>query len=168
VLYGLVDDNATSETTCSEPMNKHIAFAFVPIFTVCLAVVNQAKWKQFPIMMFISFAGYLVNFFSSPKFKAAPQIANTLGAFTVGVLANLYSRLHHGVAVVVLLPAIFVQVPSGLAATGSLLSGLNAANQINNNSKPLNGTDSVSIPSRDFFPNVGQAHLLTYGTIPVR
>ncbi|KAI0389208.1 DUF1212-domain-containing protein [Xylariaceae sp. FL0594] len=146
VLYGLVDDNATSATTCPNPMNSYLAFIFVPAFTVCLAVVNQASWKQFPIMMFISFAGYLVNFFSSPKFKAAPQIANTLGAFTVGVLANLYSRIHHGVAVVALLPAIFVQVPSGLAATGSLLSGLDAANQINNHSRPLNGTDSVSCP----------------------
>lgn len=145
VLYGLFDSNATSITTCRDTMNPHLAFIFVPLFTICLAIVNQAKWKQLPVMVIISFAGYLVNFFSSPKFKAAPQIANTLGAFTVGVLANLYSRLQHGVAVTALLPAIFVQVPSGLAATGSLLSGLNAANQINNHTQPINGTSSVSI-----------------------
>ncbi|TGJ87071.1 hypothetical protein E0Z10_g1692 [Xylaria hypoxylon] len=145
VLYGLFDPNATSATTCSNTMNSHLAFIFVPLFTICLAIVNQAKWKQLPVMVLISFAGYLVNFFSSPKFKAAPQIANTLGAFTVGVCANLYSRLRHGVAVTALLPAIFVQVPSGLAATGSLLSGLNAANQINNNSQTINGTSTVSV-----------------------
>ncbi|KAI3323741.1 DUF1212-domain-containing protein [Xylariaceae sp. AK1471] len=145
VLYGLFDPNATSATSCSNTMNPYLAFLFVPIFTVCLAVVNQAKFKQLPVMVLISFAGYIVNFFSSPKFKAAPQIANTLGAFTVGVLANLYSRLQHGVAAVVLLPAIFVQVPSGLAATGSLLSGLNAANKINNNANPINGTPSVPV-----------------------
>jgi uncharacterized membrane protein YjjB (DUF3815 family) len=126
-------------------MDPHLAFVFVPIFTVCLAIVNQAKWKQLPVMVVISFAGYIVNFFSSPKFKAAPQIANTLRAFTVGVLANLYSRFRHGVAAAALLPAIFVQVPSGLAATGSLLSGLNAANQINNKTQPINGTPSVRI-----------------------
>lgn len=145
VLYGLFDSNAISATSCTNTMNPHLAFIFVPIFTVCLAIVNQAKWKQLPVMVVISFAGYLVNFFSSPKFKAAPQIANTLGAFTVGVCANLYSRLRHGVAAAALLPAIFVQVPSGLAATGSLLSGLNAANQINNNTQPIDGTPSVSI-----------------------
>ncbi|KAJ8121238.1 hypothetical protein ONZ43_g2263 [Nemania bipapillata] len=145
VLYGLIDSNAISATTCSNTMNPHLAFIFVPLFTICLAVVNQAKWKQLPVMVVISFAGYLVNFFSSPKFRAAPQIANTLGAFTVGVLANLYSRLRHGVAAAALLPAIFVQVPSGLAATGSLLSGLNAANQINNNSQPIDGTPSVPV-----------------------
>ncbi|KAI1179566.1 hypothetical protein F4777DRAFT_435934 [Nemania sp. FL0916] len=145
VLYGLFDSNATSSTTCNNTMNPHLAFIFVPIFTVCLAIVNQAKWKQLPVMVVISFAGYIVNFFSSPKFQAAPQIANTLGAFTVGVCANLYSRLRHGVAAAALLPAIFVQVPSGLAATGSLLSGLNAANLINNNSQPIDGTPSVPV-----------------------
>ncbi|KAI0556065.1 hypothetical protein F4679DRAFT_16623 [Xylaria curta] len=143
VLYGLLDPHATSATECRNSMNPHVAFIFVPLFTICLAVVNQAKWKQLPVMVVISFAGYLVNFFSSPKFAAAPQIANTLGAFTVGVFANLYSRLRHGVAATALLPAIFVQVPSGLAASGSLLSGLNAANQINNN-LPVDGTVSVS------------------------
>ncbi|KAI0435673.1 hypothetical protein F4803DRAFT_295747 [Xylaria telfairii] len=143
VLYGLFDSNATSATVCNNTMNPYLAFIFVPLFTICLAVVNQAKWKQLPIMVLISFIGYLVNFFSSPKFKAAPQIANTLGAFTVGVCANLYSRLRHGVAAAALLPAIFVQVPSGLAATGSLLSGLNAANKINNNTHPVDGTPTV-------------------------
>ncbi|GAP91851.2 putative DUF1212 domain membrane protein Prm10 [Rosellinia necatrix] len=145
VLYGLFDANAISATSCSNTMDPHLAFIFVPLFTICLAVVNQAKWKQLPIMVVISFAGYIVNFFSGPKFTAAPQIANTLGAFTVGVCANLYSRLRHGVAVVALLPAIFVQVPSGLAATGSLLSGLNAANKINNISQPIDGTPAVPV-----------------------
>ncbi|KAI1438992.1 hypothetical protein GGR50DRAFT_701697 [Xylaria sp. CBS 124048] len=140
VLYGLFNPHATSATSCSGTMDPHLAFIFVPLFTLCLAVVNQAKWKQIPVMVCISFVGYVVDFFSSPHFKAAPQIANTLGAFTVGVCANLYSRLRHGVAAAALLPAIFVQVPSGLAATGSLLSGLTAANQINHNDQPINGT----------------------------
>ncbi|CAJ2511422.1 Uu.00g070470.m01.CDS01 [Anthostomella pinea] len=142
-LYGLVDSNATSATSCTNTMPTHYRFIFVPIFTICLAFVNQAKWKQMPVMILIAFAGYVVNFFSGPKFKASPQIANTLGAFTIGVLANLYSRLRHGVAVTALLPAIFVQVPSGLAATGSLLSGLSTANELNNSTHPVNGTTST-------------------------
>ncbi|KAI0485564.1 hypothetical protein F4859DRAFT_387895 [Xylaria cf. heliscus] len=154
VLYGLFDSNATSATVCQNTMNPHIAFIFVPLFTTCLAVVNQAKWKQLPVMVVISFIGYLVNYYSSPKFKAAPQIANTLGAFAVGVLANLYSRLRHGVAATALLPAIFVQVPSGLAATGSLLSGLTAANQINNNNQPVDGTPTISVDASNNINNV--------------
>ncbi|KAI1471735.1 DUF1212-domain-containing protein [Daldinia caldariorum] len=144
-LYGLMDPKATSATTCANPIPTYYRFFFVPLFTLCLAFVNQAKWKQMPVMVVIAFAGYIVNFFSSPKFAASPQIANTLGAFTVGVLANLYSRLRHGVAAAALLPAIFVQVPSGLAATGSLLSGLSTANELNNSSEPVNGTSTITI-----------------------
>ncbi|XDG03774.1 hypothetical protein ABKA04_003389 [Annulohypoxylon sp. FPYF3050] len=144
-LYGLMDPKATSATTCLNPIPTYYRFLFVPLFTMCLAFVNQAKWKQMPVMVVIAFAGHVVNFFSSPKFAASPQIANTLGAFTVGVLANLYSRLRHGVAAAALLPAIFVQVPSGLAATGSLLSGLSTANELNNSTEVVNGTSTVTI-----------------------
>lgn len=93
-----------------------------------------------PVMVVIAFAGYVVNYFSAMKFPSSAQIANTFGALTVGVLGNLYSRLHHGVAAAALLPAIFVQVPSGLAASGSLLSGLSTADQITNSTSKLNGT----------------------------
>ncbi|KAI1781286.1 DUF1212-domain-containing protein [Hypoxylon cercidicola] len=144
-LYGLMDSHATSATSCPNPIPNYYRFFFVPLFTICLAFVNNAKWKQMPVMVIIAFAGYIVNFFSSPKFAASPQIANTLGAFTVGVLANLYSRLRHGVAAAALLPAIFVQVPSGLAATGSLLSGLSTANELNNSTEIVNGTSTVTI-----------------------
>ncbi|KAI0484151.1 DUF1212-domain-containing protein [Xylariaceae sp. FL0804] len=153
-LWGILDVTATSETTCSDPINQYYRFAFVPIFTVALAYVNQAKWTQMPTMIVIAFAGYIVNFFSGKRFSASPQIANTLGAFTVGVLANLYSRLRHGVAVTALLPAIFVQVPSGLAATGSLLSGLQTANQLNNNTQTVNGTSTVTITESEPLSNV--------------
>ena len=69
------------------------------------------------------------------RFAAAPQIANTLGALTVGVLANLYSRIRHGVAAATLIPAIFTQVPGGLASTGGLLSGLSTANMLTNSTR---------------------------------
>jgi uncharacterized membrane protein YjjB (DUF3815 family) len=149
VLYGLIDRNASSATSCPDPMPTYYRFAFVPLFTICLAFVNQAKWKQMPVMVVIAFAGYIVNFFCSQRMTQAPQIANTLGAFAVGILANLYSRLRHGVAAAALLPAIFVQVPSGLSAGGSLLSGLNTANQLTNSTQPVNGTAAVStLPTR--------------------
>lgn len=63
-LYSLFDSNATSATTCSNPLPPYYRWFFVPGFTLCLAVINQAKWKQTPVMLFIAFAGYVVNFFS--------------------------------------------------------------------------------------------------------
>jgi len=141
-FYGLMDPNATSATTCQNPITGFYKWPFVPAFALCLAFINQAKWRQMPVMVVIAFAGYVVNYFSAMKFPSSAQIANTFGALTVGVLGNLYSRLHHGVAAAALLPAIFVQVPSGLAASGSLLSGLSTADQITNSTSKLNGTVS--------------------------
>ncbi|PQE19220.1 DUF1212 domain membrane Prm10 protein [Rutstroemia sp. NJR-2017a BBW] len=154
-VYGLMDANATSRTTCQAPMDPYYRWFFVPMFTLCLAVINQAKFKQMPVMLSISFAGYVVNFFSAKRFPSSAQISNTLGALAVGVLGNLYSRVRHGVAAAALLPAIFVQVPSGLAASGSLLAGLSTADEITNSTSyangtvKLNGTSSVTVTNTD-------------------
>ncbi|QSZ32952.1 hypothetical protein DSL72_002535 [Monilinia vaccinii-corymbosi] len=154
-VYGLMDPNATSKTTCDAPMNQYVRWCFVPIFTLCLSVINQAKFKQMPVMLGISFTGYIVNFFSAKRFPSSAQISNTLGALAVGVLGNLYSRVRHGVAAAALLPAIFVQVPSGLAASGSLLAGLSTADSITDNrsfangTAVVNGTSTVKITNTD-------------------
>ena len=136
VIYGLLDRNATSAYTCaaSPIKNEYLRlFPFVLLFTLCLIIINQAKWKQAPVMLIISFAGYVVNFFSARRFANNVQVANSLGALAIGVLGNTYSRSRHGVAAAALLPAIFVQVPSGLSSAGSLVSGLTSANQITGN-----------------------------------
>ncbi|RFU33321.1 hypothetical protein B7463_g3006, partial [Scytalidium lignicola] len=150
-VYGVLDKNATNATTCKDPLGQYWRWLFVPPFALCLAIINQAKWKQTPVMLFIAFVGYVVNFFSTKAFPSSAQISNTLGALAVGVLGNLYSRMRHGVAAAALLPAIFVQVPSGLAASGSLLSGLNSADQItnrtHNGTSVIGGTSSVTIES---------------------
>lgn len=178
------------------------------------------------VQVIISVAGYLVNNYSSRFFKGNSVVSSSLGALTIGVLANLYSRLGryfenymldvwertiqprwsrfrrrakrgpypspyyqsstatdsdesdpkaaaerekerdlengpptlstegitagitkharkvgYGLAAAAMLPAIFVQVPGGLAVNGSLLSGVASANQIVRNETILaNGT----------------------------
>ncbi|KAH7150375.1 hypothetical protein B0J13DRAFT_439525 [Dactylonectria estremocensis] len=189
-LYGMIDSNATSSTTCSEPLNRNWYFLFVPAFTLCLCLINQAKWKQTPVMIIMALAGFCVNSYCSAYFGGNGQISNMLGALAVGILANLYSRLGshvqnawfdlvdwwhlrvrprlfrrkrdawslpslsdpesrpalsempqqqprkvgYSLAAAAMLPAIFVQVPSGLAAGGSLLAGINSANELTGNS----------------------------------
>ncbi|KAK8189240.1 uncharacterized protein BKA78DRAFT_253680 [Phyllosticta capitalensis] len=227
VLYGVMDHNATSSTECSNQMPMGYTFFFVPAFTICLCIINQAKWKQMPIMVTISFLGYLVNKFSSQRFENNTQISSTLGALAIGAMANLYSRLGtkadnffldlyenhvrhrwrslrrktlgkkaaakektrsmmaaysskrsdddsppgssaaseiymprtrkvgYGVAAAAMLPAIFVQVPSGLAVSGSLVSGITSADQIVHNGTSsvttvASGSDSSSLNSAAF------------------
>jgi uncharacterized membrane protein YjjB (DUF3815 family) len=139
-----MDSNASSATTCSDPLPEYYRFFFVPAFTLCLCIINQAKWKQMPIMLGIACMGYVVNFFSTKRFPSNAQISNTLGALAIGVVGNLYSRMVHGLAAAALLPAIFVQVPSGLAASGSLLSGLYGADQITSSGNYSNGTSKFN------------------------
>ncbi|EPS27097.1 putative UPF0442 protein [Penicillium oxalicum] len=129
-VYGLLDSEATTEYTCppSPITNEYLQrFPFVLCFTICLALVNHAKWRQLPVMMVISLSGYIVSYFSSKRFISNTQVSNALGAFVIGVLGNVYSRVRHGLAAAAMLPAIFVLVPSGLAASGSLISGITAA-----------------------------------------
>ncbi len=137
-IYGAIDPHAVSATTCATSMPDWFSIIFVPPFTLCLIVINQGKVKQMPVMLLIAFVGYIVNHYSAVRFASNAQIANTLGALAIGVLGNMYSRLRHGLAAAALLPAIFVQVPSGLAASGSLISGVISANQITN--QTVNGT----------------------------
>ena len=157
-LYGWADHNATSATTCSTEWPFWWKIIFVPPFTLCLILINQGKAKQMPVMLVIAMVGYVVNHFSAIRFASNAQIANTLGALAIGILGNSYSRLRHGLAVTALLPAIFVQVPSGLAASGSLVSGITNANQITNSSAAAaanNGAASGSLGMNSAVLNVG-------------
>ncbi|KAE8150254.1 putative DUF1212 domain membrane protein Prm10 [Aspergillus avenaceus] len=146
-VYGLLDGDATNAYTCpaSPITNEYLQrFPFVIPFTICLALVNHAKWKQMPMMLVIAFAGYVTNYFGAKRFYSSTQVSNALGAFVIGVMGNLYSRLRHGFAAAAMLPAIFVLVPSGLAASGSLISGIASAEQITSKTSPYsvvaNGT----------------------------
>lgn len=135
-VYGLLDPNATSEYTCpASPIhNPYLQrLPFVLMFTFRLATINQSKWKQIPVMLTISLCGYLTTYLSSKRFGYNTQLVNALGAFVIGVMGNLYSRLRHGLAAAAILPAIFVQVPSGLASSGSLVSGITSADEISRN-----------------------------------
>jgi uncharacterized membrane protein YjjP (DUF1212 family) len=129
-IYGAIDPNATNSTQCKDPLNPYWNFLFVPLYVFFTTFTVQAKYKQMPAMIIIAFAGYVVNFYANMKFSSSAPIAYTFGAFTIGVLANLYSRLRHGVAAAVLLPAVYVQVPGSLASSGSINSALRTASAL--------------------------------------
>lgn len=129
-LYGAMDPNATNATTCQNPINSYWNFLLVPLYVLFACFTVQAKYKQMPVMVAIAFAGYIVNFYANKKFSSSAPIAYTFGALAVGVLANLYSRLRHGVAAAVLLPAIYVQVPGSLAASGAITTALQTASTL--------------------------------------
>ncbi|KAJ6167144.1 hypothetical protein N7470_002591 [Penicillium chermesinum] len=119
-IYGLIDAGAVSDI--SAPSKAHLA-----------TLTWRGKWRQLPPMTVIAMSGYITNYFSTKRLGSNSQVANTVGAFTIGIMGNLYSRLWHGHAATAILPGIFILVPSGLAASGSLISGVQSADAIRKN-----------------------------------
>jgi uncharacterized membrane protein YjjP (DUF1212 family) len=137
-IYGAIDGKATSSTTCNNTWPFWWQIAFVLPFTFCYAVVYQTKWKQLPAILTVALAGWVVNHFSARRFPTVQPLSQALGALTVGILANLHSRLFNGLAVVTMHPAIFIQVPGSFAASGSLINGVRSANTITHKSDHAN------------------------------
>lgn len=135
-IYGWIDGGATSDTTCPDSiqLSPYYRFLFVPGFSICLGLINQARISQLPAMIIIAGLGYVVTYFAGLHFSNNTEFTASMGAFVIGILGNLYSRLGRGMAVSAMLPAIFVQVPSGIASQSSLLSGVQSADSIVNNS----------------------------------
>lgn len=144
-LYGWVDDNATDKAVCDadHPIDDKWRILFVPLFSLCLGLINQARWRQIPVMLFISSVGYIGNYYAGKHFQNVTEFTAAIGAFIIGVLGNMYSRIWKGMAVSAMLPAIFVQVPSGIASKSTLLSGISSANLLTNS----NGSTTTSSSS---------------------
>lgn len=134
-LFAWIYNNATNETTCAKNVPDLYKLLWVPVFSILLALINQAHWTQLFVMTAISCLGYLTTYYSGKHFSESTEFCSALAAFVIGILGNLYSRIYSGLAVSAMLPAIFVQVPSGIASKSSLLTGVSVANQIVNGSK---------------------------------
>lgn len=146
-LYGWVDKNATDAATCSEghSLDDKWRILFVPLFSLCLGLINQARFSQLPVMILISSIAYIGTFFAGKHFSNITEFTASIGAFIIGILGNLYSRIGKGMAVSAMLPAIFVQVPSGIASKSTLLAGLTTANKITNATSSTDASDLSSL-----------------------
>lgn len=145
-LYGWVDKNATSANTCGtdHSTNDKYRILFVPMFSLMLGLINQSRFRQLPIQTAISCTAYVGTYFAGKHFSQVTEFTACIGAFIVGVLGNLYLRVGKGMAVSAMLPAIFVQVPSGIASQSSLVSGIQNADQITGSNTTTTNTSTSS------------------------
>lgn len=133
-IFGWMYRHATVETDCKNSIDEKWKILFVPCATLFLAVVNQAGPRQLPVMVIIGSSGYAVQYFVQQHVGDAASFTSAIGAFTMGVIGNLYSRVGHGLAFAAMLPGIFVLVPSGIAAQDSFIAGLRSASEITDGS----------------------------------
>lgn len=145
-LYGWVDKGATDEATCSTQhgVDDKWRILFVPLFSCCLGLLNQARFSQLPVMTFITAVSYVGTYFAGKHFSNVTEFTAAIGAFIIGILGNMYSRIGKGMAVSAMLPAIFVQVPSGIASKSTLLAGVSTANKITNSSSSTSTSTDLS------------------------
>ncbi|KAJ2912791.1 hypothetical protein MD484_g7628, partial [Candolleomyces efflorescens] len=96
---------------------------WMPAFSTFLSLKNQAPWncREFPVLIAIACVGWVTNHFTGLKFSGQSDIIAAVGAFAVGLIANLYAKVFSGNAFVVMITGILFQLPSGLG-TGGLLS----------------------------------------------
>jgi len=123
----------TSDYTCSDSHNpdgpwyqrtpsEYWAFLTVPSYSLFLSLRNQAPYnkKELLLLVAISSIGWVTNHFTSTKFPNQSDISAAVGAFAVGLVANLYGRFFNGNAFVVMITGILFQLPSGLGNGGLL------------------------------------------------
>ena len=145
-LFGFINPSAVNTTTCTMPWywntlgagNRWRAtysqFVWVPMFALAISIMHQAKRKHLPAMVIVATCGHQAFYWSLNRFAQNLQFAGMIGAFASGLLANLYAWWTQCLAATTLLPAVLVQIPNALAASGSLVAGVDTADAIVTNS----------------------------------
>lgn len=97
-------------------------FILVPFFSLfgSFASMQPLKSTQLPVMVFISCAAFAANKAANRYIFNRSDVVSAIGAFVVGVMGNLYSRVFRGTAFVVMVNGIGFLIPSGIAAAGGL------------------------------------------------
>ncbi|KAF7297301.1 hypothetical protein MIND_00963300 [Mycena indigotica] len=100
----------------------HWAFLTVPMYSLFLSLRNHAPWRRREMALLVGIAciGWVTNHFSGLKFRNQNDITAAVGAFTVGVIANVWARFFSGNAFVIMITGILFQLPSGLGNGGLL------------------------------------------------
>ncbi|KAF7339793.1 hypothetical protein MVEN_01895800 [Mycena venus] len=98
----------------------------VPMYSASSSLSNLqsiSTWnsrKQLAIMVVFSCCSYTANRGISYLLPTRPDIVSASGAFVIGCLGNLYSRLFRGTAFTSMVTGVLFLVPSGIAQGGGL------------------------------------------------
>ena len=93
-----------------------------------------------PIMATITISGFAIT--TLLRKRLVTELANLSGAFVLGCLVNIFSAITRRSAAEILLAGLFVQVPSGLAAHGSMVQSVATAQIMTQ--LTLNGTAQMT------------------------
>ena len=96
-----------------QPFPTWTAFIIVPVFSLLSSLANlqPLRSKQLPVMVVISCCSYASNKIANHYIFNRSDVVSAIGAFTVGVLGNVYSRKMGGTAFTSMVTGVLFLVP---------------------------------------------------------
>ncbi|KDR85369.1 hypothetical protein GALMADRAFT_218460 [Galerina marginata CBS 339.88] len=105
-----------------QPLPWWTLFIMVPVYSICSSLSNLQYWRslQLPIMVFFSCCAYAANHAVSLVLPGRTDIVSAAGAFVIGSLGNVYSRVVRGTAFTSMVTGVLFLVPSGISQGGGV------------------------------------------------
>jgi len=96
-----------------QPFPFWTEFVIVPVFSILSSLANlqPIKSKQLPVMVVISCCSYASNKIANHYIFNRSDVVSAIGAFTVGLLGNIYSRKMGGTAFTSMVTGVLFLVP---------------------------------------------------------
>ncbi|KAJ7638977.1 DUF1212-domain-containing protein [Roridomyces roridus] len=105
-----------------QPFPLWWSFIIVPLFSFLSSLGNlqPLKSRQLVVMVVISCCSYATNKVANHYIFNRSDVVSAIGAFTVGVMGNVYSRKMGGTAFTSMVTGVLFLVPSGLSQAGGI------------------------------------------------
>jgi uncharacterized membrane protein YjjB (DUF3815 family) len=104
-----------------QPLPWWTMFFLVPIYSTCSSLSNLQAWNQWQLLVMVTFSccAYAANKATSVVLPGRTDIVAASGAFVIGSLGNIYSRVVRGTAFTAMVTGVLFLVPVSqvLAAT---------------------------------------------------
>ncbi|KAK7061938.1 pheromone-regulated membrane protein 10 [Favolaschia claudopus] len=105
---------------CYRPASFPTYLQPFPFWTHFLIVPPYSKGKELAVMVAISCSAYATNKVANHYIFNRSDVVSAIGAFTIGVLGNVYSRKMGGTAFTSMVTGVLFLVPSGLSQAGGI------------------------------------------------
>lgn len=108
-----------------------VQFLIVPIFSMLSSLANLqpiSDWKSrrnMLVMVIISCASYATNKVANHYIFNHSDVVSAIGAFTIGILGNIWARASGGSAFTSMVTGVLFLVPSGLSQAGGITTNSN-------------------------------------------
>ncbi|KAJ7682655.1 DUF1212-domain-containing protein [Mycena polygramma] len=110
-----------------QPFPGWCAFLIVPVFSFLSSLANlqPLNFRELPVMVVISCCAYATNKVANHYIFNRSDVVSAIGAFTIGLLGNIYSRKMGGTAFTSMVTGVLFLVPSGLSQAGGITANGN-------------------------------------------